>query len=408
MKTKFLYLLFVSSFSMAQTHFLKGYYIDTREVKIDCFIKNYNWKNNPTSFDVKISLDGPAKNITLNELNEIAIDNEVKFIKSTVDIDVSSDNMENLDSDRQSNFVSKTVLLKVLVEGTNNLFVYEDENISTKMFFNNKTKNEIKQLIYKRYLDDSTIKINETFKQQLINNVNCDSNYNSLIEKLNYNESDMINYFINANDCFGDVTSKQVYVNRKYKFNFYPIISIYRANMSVDLVNGNIPGKYTTESKTLFGLSFELETVLPFKNYQWALYIQPSYISNYSDVIPQYRYYFVNPNVDIIVKYNYLQVPFGVRRYIFFSNVSKLFINLSFSYTYVFNTSSVEINGDPKRYLGDGMRGNISFGLGYQYKKFNIEFTKCLPINNKIKKDNIKLNYFSVGLKYNISKLVKK
>lgn len=404
MKSKFLYLLFISSLSIAQTNFLKGYYIDNKGLRVECYIKNNNWKNNPTLFDIKIELDGPAKNISLNELNEIAIDNEVKFVKSTVDIDISSDNLQYLDSNRQSNFVSKTVLLKVLVEGTNNLYVYEDENISTKMFFNNKTKKEINQLIYKRYLDDSTIKLNEGFKQQLINNLNYGSNYKSSIEKLKYTERDLIECFLKVNISLGDVTIKQVSVNRELKVNYYPIISVNRANLSLDLATGNIPGNYASENKSLFGIGFEIETMLPYKNYQWALYFQPTYISNYSTVISEYRSYFVNPNIDINIKYNYFQVPFGVRRYIFINNVSKLFVNLSYSYTYVFNNSTIEIKGDPKRNLGNPIRGNISFGLGYQFQKFNIEFTKCLPISNETYSDKIRLNYFSIGLKYNISK----
>lgn len=402
MKTKFLYILFVTSLSIAQPNFVKGYYIDSRGVKIDCFIKNHKWKNNPTSFDIKIGLDGPTKNITLSELTEIAIDNEVKFSKSIVAIDISSDNMQDLDSNRQSNFVSKTVLLKVLVEGTYNLFVYEDENISTKMFFNNKSNKDIKQLIYKRYLDDSNIKQNEDYKQQLINNLICDLKDNSSIERLKYTESDLVKYFLKVNICIGDVSSKQVSVKRELKVNYYPIISFNRANLSLDLKTGNIPGQYTSEDKTLFGVGFEMETIMP--NNQWALYIQPTYISNYSNVISEYRSYFVNPNIDINIKYNYFQVPFGVRRYIIINNVSKLFVNLSYSYTYVFNNSTIEIKGDPKRNLGNPIRGNFSFGLGYQFQKFNIEFTKCLPISNETYSYKIRLNYFSIGLKYNISK----
>ena len=405
MKTKFLFLFFVTTLSLAQSKFLKGYYVDFKGTKTDCFIKNYDWKNNPTSFEIKLDLNGSIKNISIYELNEISIENEIKFIKATVNIDVSSDNLQTLDSNKQSNFESKTVLLKVLVEGTNNLFTYEDENISTKFFYSNKIAKDVKQLIYKRYVEDSFIKQNETYKQQLINDVNCDSNYKNDIGKLSYRENDLIKYFLKSNTCLGDVTSKQISVSREFKVNYYPLISINNANMSLDLQNGNIPGQYTSDNKMLFGLGFEIETLLPFNNYQWGFFIQPTYISNYSNTIYEYRQNFTNPNVDINLKYNYFQIPFGVRRYVDISNFSKLFFNMSYNYTYVFKTSSLEINGDPKRDLGNSMIGNLAFGLGYQFKKINLEVNKCLPINNQANVGNkIKLNYFSIGLKYNISK----
>lgn len=404
MKTKFLYLFFITTLSMAQSKFVKGYYIDTKGIKIDCLIKNYDWKNNPTSFEIKSNLDGLIENLTMDKFNEIAIDNEMKFIKADVNIDTSSDYIPTLDSKKQSNFITKTVLLKVLVEGTNNLFVYEDKNITTKLFYNNKITKDIKQLIYKRYVEDSYIKQNETYKQQLINDVICDSKNISEIEKLSYLENDLIKYFLKVNACLGDLSSKEVSLKKEFKVNFYPLISVNKADMRLDLQTGNIPGQYVTENKTLFGLGFEIESVLPFNNYQWGIYVQPTYISNFTTVIPQYRQYFISPNVDINIRYNYFQVPFGVRRYIPFTNVSKLFINLSYSYTYVFNTSSIEINGDPKRDLGNSMRGNVAFGLGYQFKRMNLEFTKCLSINNDVGGDNLKLNYFSFGFKYNISK----
>ncbi len=66
---------FIVSVNQAQILFEKGYFIDYRNIKIDCFIRNADWKNYPEKFDYKLSEDGEIKTIDLKETKEFGIGN---------------------------------------------------------------------------------------------------------------------------------------------------------------------------------------------------------------------------------------------------------------------------------------------------------------------------------------------
>ena len=45
--------LFYLTFSYSQITFEKGYFISNDGIKTECFIKNLDWRNNPTEFEYK-------------------------------------------------------------------------------------------------------------------------------------------------------------------------------------------------------------------------------------------------------------------------------------------------------------------------------------------------------------------
>ena len=51
-------LLFLSFIGFTQIRFEKGYFITNYGKRIDCFIKDIDWKNNPTKFDYKLNEEG--------------------------------------------------------------------------------------------------------------------------------------------------------------------------------------------------------------------------------------------------------------------------------------------------------------------------------------------------------------
>jgi hypothetical protein len=50
-------LLFLFSFSYAQITFEKGYFINNSGDRTECFIKNIDWRDNPTKFEYKMQID---------------------------------------------------------------------------------------------------------------------------------------------------------------------------------------------------------------------------------------------------------------------------------------------------------------------------------------------------------------
>ncbi len=402
MKTKLLIVLLLSSlFAVSQTKFETGYYISNGGSKINCLIKNYDWKNNPTKFEIKNSSTDAVQNISINEIKELGIDNEVKFIKSDVNIDTSSDNIQTMDTIKEPKFNKRTVLLKVLVEGSNNLYTYEDSDIATKFFYSNKGTSEITPLIYKRYVRETTVHTNETYKQQLNNSVSCNNNTSS-IQNLNYILSDLEKYFINTNRCQGDSSSKVIAAEKNFIIKIKPLVTLLSSKMNLDMKTGNLIGTHSMENKMLYGFGAEIESLLPFNHYNWGLFIQPTYVSSYSSTVQGMTQYYFNYTIN--AKYNYFQVPIGVRRYIPINENSKIFINLAYNYAYVMNSSKLQINGDAERQLknNDFFTGNLNFGLGYQFKMLSAEVSNCLPINNNVGGDNAKFGFTAFTLKYTL------
>ena len=70
MKKLFLTLTTVlfSTFLFAQINFEKGYIITERGNRLEVFIKNEDWKNNPTSIDYKNSLESDKESISIESI----------------------------------------------------------------------------------------------------------------------------------------------------------------------------------------------------------------------------------------------------------------------------------------------------------------------------------------------------
>lgn len=126
MKKRILFLLITISTlnSYSQVSFEKGYYIDNTNQKINCLIKNVDWKNNPTEFEYKLAENSEPKKTTIKTIKEFGIDNISKYVRSTVNIDRSSESINNLSNDKNPIFKEEELFLKVLVEGKATLYQY--------------------------------------------------------------------------------------------------------------------------------------------------------------------------------------------------------------------------------------------------------------------------------------------
>jgi hypothetical protein len=135
MKLKKIYfLLFFTTLMVAQNKYQKGYYILNDGTKVDCFIKNYDWKNNPITIETKQTLDSQIIDIDIEQCKEFSIENESKFTRQSVDIDIStSGDFTRLTNSKEPNFKNFKVFLKVLVEGKYSLYHFENEDISIKL-----------------------------------------------------------------------------------------------------------------------------------------------------------------------------------------------------------------------------------------------------------------------------------
>lgn len=396
-------LLLVTFLSFAQNKFEQGYYIDNSGVKTECFIKNYDWKNNPISIETKNSSDDKTKTKTLEEIKEFGIFNKSKFIKATVKIDESSANKNTLTNSANPTFITKTVFLKVLVEGKSNLYYFENENYE-RFFYT--VNDKIEQLIYKQYNSGIDIAANNSYKQQLFVNFKCNNDQKSIID-LKYDDDYLIDYFIKTNNCLsGNVETKAISEKRKFETNFKINLLLNNANSTYNFTTGNLKGSYDTDKKNTVSFGFETEIILPYNNKNWSFIFDPSFIKN-KESYKIYKPQFINPDYTIENNSFTIRIPIGIRRYFRFNENNSIFTNAAFS----FNLNNADVysynpfNNSTIVYA-DGFftSSNFAIGLGYQYKKYTaeIKFNTKTKFNNSGNDQKFLLNQLSLKLGYKL------
>jgi hypothetical protein len=122
----------------------------------------------------------------------------------------------------------------------------------------------------------------------------------------------------------------------------------------------------TEVSKTIFKFGIETEFILPFNKNKWSIFVNPAYqkfegeknFTSKSD-------FGTNVNHHLTVDYSSIEVPAGIRHYLFLNKSSKIFIDAA----YVFDVAGkTHINYDDNTKLDSDSRNNIAFGLGFDYK----------------------------------------
>ena len=186
----------------AQITYQKGYFIDNEGAKIEGLIKNIDWRNNPNSINYKGHENDDNQTVSIEEIQEFGIYGFSKYVKADVQLDLSSSNLNNLNYDKNPDFVADTLFLKVLVEGTATLYGYTAKHL-TRYFF--KLQNsEIEPLIFKKYrLEGDKVRSNNQFKQQLHNSLSCQGLSSINISGVEYKKKDLEKYFVDYNNCVG-------------------------------------------------------------------------------------------------------------------------------------------------------------------------------------------------------------
>ncbi|GAA4893892.1 hypothetical protein GCM10023311_18180 [Flaviramulus aquimarinus] len=350
MKNKLLFLLIlIFTFNnYAQIKFEKGYFIDNNGVKIECLIKNIDWYNNPLEFDFKKNEASLINKKTIKAVKEFAVSG-IKYRRFLVDIDRSSEKTNQLSIDRNPLFKEETLFLKSLVDGDSNLYYYKDGAL-TRFFYSIPNTKEVKQLVYKSYLDKyDKIKKNNRFKQQLLMDLNCSLISRKEVENITYKKKELIGLFVKYNNCINPDVVKYEKKKKKGLFNLYIRPGINSSSLSI--LNSAVSSRNKDYGNTSnFRLGIETEFILSFNKNKWSVLIEPTYQS------------FKDEDVD----YKSIELPVGVRHYFFLNDSSKIFVNGLFLY---------DLPMDSKIGLLDiSSSSNIALGIGYNFnKKYSLE-----------------------------------
>ncbi|QNM86651.1 hypothetical protein H9W90_05905 [Polaribacter pectinis] len=346
--------------TIAQIKFEKGYIINNNGKKIECLIKNEDWLHNPSNFIYKI--DNTSKEVigNLYSIKEFGVNGYSKYNRFKVGIDKSNTNVNKLSKNRTYDFVEETLFLKVLVEGKANLYVYNEGNI-VKYFYKKEDK-PIYQLEYKEYLNSKNYLVkNKNYLTQLRLDVSCDKiNY----KNVDYNKNSLVKYFLAYNNCNDSNAPIKDYTKSKSnsKTNFGVKLGI--GNSSILYENSLYGYRNIKSSGINLRIGFEAEYVLPFNKNKWAFFVEPTYQTYKSDI--------ERGNTQIgEITYNSIEIPIGVKHYMFINQNSKLFLDGAYVIDFPISSSSdfnnsanLEIDSSP----------SVNLGFGYSHKnKYSVE-----------------------------------
>jgi hypothetical protein len=377
-----LLLVLIANKINAQTSFEKGYIVQNNEI-IECFIKYSNPKSNPNEIFYKLKENGDELTANLYNTSEFGVENKFKFVRQTVEIDQSPTASNSLNWSVEPQNVSKTVFLKVLVEGKVKLFQYESANLSR---FYIQEGDNIEQLIYKRYMiDNFKIEVNNFFKRQLFRVLSCGVEKKE-IDYISYHHKDLSNLIVKHNNCLND-TIVIDYTNRfnKPKFNIHAKIGFQNSSMKVE---HNPPFMYdpiyraSFDSKNSMKFGAEIELVLPYNGYNFSFFIDPSFQQFKGETVNDLNSY------NVTVDYKSLEIPIGLRYFLYNKKISKIFLNTGLVVDIPFNSTLIFEDGYNRRVAQMKNGYNFMFGFGYRLNnKYSLEF------RHQTKRNNLEKNY---------------
>jgi hypothetical protein len=371
----------VSGLSYTQIIFEKGYLINDSNQRIECLIKNMQWKNNPTELQFKLSENETIQKISVDSAKEFGIGDDVKFISARVKIDRSLEQIYVMSSESMPIFHEEQLFLRAIIEGKASLYSYMDGNLAR--FFYKMEDSEIKQLVFKSYLiennnnfsiRDKKIGQNVTFRQQLLNDLNCQTINRREFEILNYNKRDLKKIFLKYN---GSTDSLYTNYNVKKKSNWFDLSlrpglncsSFNFQNMSSKVINVAFDKDFS------FRFGIETQFILPFNKNKWSILFEPTYQYYNSETTTEIDG-IVGGILTSKVKYQSLQLAAGVRHLFFLNNNSKIFLNASYVHDFSSNSSinQTRLDGSTSSSLEIKPTNCLALGAGYQYKnRYGIE-----------------------------------
>ena len=380
MKVKFILsiLILIDLHCFAQVSFEKGYFIGSDNQRVECLIKDSDWDNCPKEFKFKLTETDDPKKAEITGIKEFGIYGVVKFIGAAVKIDRSTRLFSNYSDIKEPIWSDEQLFLKVILEGKASLYSYVEADL--RFYFYSVNDSAIKQLVHKEYKIDNSKRIyfdqqnpnsiatNNEFRLQLWNEVRCNDATISSVEKLNYKQTELVNYFNTYNTCSGSTVTSYVYKQKRDFFNLRLKPGLNLSSFRVESLSNDYVLDFN--NKISLSVGAEAEFILPFNKNKWGLVFDPTFKSFNSETESSLG--------KVTIEYSSIELPFGLRYYCFLNKGIKLFFNgfmiaghtLNLSHSIRFEypfTGMIDIKSPPP-----GIR-NFAMGAGVNYKRYSAE-----------------------------------
>ncbi|WP_276371832.1 hypothetical protein [Chryseolinea sp. H1M3-3] len=354
-----LFSVFISFSTSAQKYFQKGYFIDNEGTRTECYINDKEWSQDPKIFSYKLT-EGKAMLGSIRTVREIGI-GETRYLRFDVQVDKSSSNPDSIKENSSPQWTRDTLFLSVLVDSKADLFYCKRKG--EDRFFFRVDDGPVTQLVHKLYrvprgnTQEPRIATNNTYRNQLKNEVNCRGFSDERLKGLHYNIGVLITFFKQQNECWGSEVSSIDATDRGIlHIKLTPGLSFAHAE-------GYAAGKkyqdYDPGTGLRLGADFEFS--LPFHRKEWALLLEPA-IQSYSS----------KGHVDekLTVKYTSIELAMGLRYYFIRNKKTSIFIN------------GAAVLDVPTEYLSSYQESSnrmettsicAAAGLGGTFKRFSVE-----------------------------------
>jgi hypothetical protein len=351
-----------------------GYFIQNNGTKVECIIVD-EFKNNPTGFSYKASAGAENQRADIANVKEFGIYNLYKFVRDTVAIDRSEDDdLRNMSSEKEPEFKQEVLFLKVLVEGKASLYMYESKG--PLRFFFKAGDSAVRQLVYKKYEKDGSINVNNSFREQIWQQLPCQTVAMNYVNALPYERRALADYFITYNKCQN--VAPIVFNGTRKKADFNLTVRPRLNYTSLTVSNSQLAtGKNAVFSNKISpGLGIEAEVVLPYNKKKWALFIEPTF-NYYKNEFTAPSSTIINGFINTSVNYKTVDLPIGIRHYVHLNKQASLFINGSVINSIPVNSSFTQTTSDGLDLYNLDIRTplNLAFGAGFKSgKKLSVEF----------------------------------
>tara|TARA_R110002012_G_scaffold62786_1_gene165164 strand:- start:80912 stop:82120 length:1209 start_codon:yes stop_codon:yes gene_type:complete len=387
-------------FQTIHSQYQEGYIITKNGENKLGLIKNQNWNNNPERIYFKTDSKTPEQTIELSRLSEFGIGNDIKFVISEVDLEMSSDKINNLTRDKRPVFEKKTIALRKLIEGKISLFEYQFSN-GTR-YYVKKIDGNFEPLVFKKYLaSGNRVGTNKHYKQQLSLLFSDKSDeLQKDLERLSYSRKSIskiiskYNLLNNSNSI--SYTEK---IKSKAKLNIALFGGLEQTSVSYQFPNvATLNPAFDDISRSILGAELELLVL----NNKLGIFSGYSIKSKVSESVV------IQTSVEDITQtatlsFNNNTVFFGARGYIPTVKNLNLVINAGISVETVNNFSlTFDISRIEENFKRNS--GSEFFGVGLEYKKVFAEarfFSNRMfaeNVSNNVSVDNSNVN-FRLGYK---------
>lgn len=386
----FLFFITITTTLFAQIKFEKGYFINNNGERTECLIYNQDWRLNPDGFDYKLTENEKVTSAKITEIKEFGVYDFSKYIRFDGNVDTSNYAIDKLTENKNAEFKQVSIFLKTIVEGNANFYMHIDKQF-TRYFYDIPNK-KIEQLINKEYIKYNEngakqIATNLEFQRQLLRDLTCETTGIDEVKALNYTVSSLKRFFIDYNKCnSGDF---KLFSSNKINYNLALKTGYSAVMLKFDhpLVEGEFENFY-------FRYGIENEIRLPFNNGKWSAIVEPTYqkMKEQGSFLEKRGFGPYNISFD----YQSIELPVGLRYYMFLNEDSKLFVNAFLVQDFAFN--SFYYLNKARFAIKPSLSGQL--GFGYKFREIaNVELQISSPKKLARTITFFNTNYYHVGLK---------